>query len=113
MEEAQVGTKDEVGLKEALRASMQLTPTKPRRSRSDAGLPRKKSLTLSRAASARFARVAAQLKGGEAEFAELLEPILERLFDGKLVSVGDGDGSGPTLEDLAVAAIAARMKPAP
>lgn len=85
-----------------------------RRSRSDKGLPRRRSLLLSRAASARFVRVAAQLKGGEEELAEILEPWIDALFAGELVRGGfltiDGPVNGEPLEDLALAGIEKRMK---
>lgn len=55
---------------------------KPRAPRSDKGLPRRRSLLLSRWASARFVRVAAALPGGEEELAGMLEPIVEELFAG-------------------------------
>lgn len=88
-----------------------------RRSRSDKGLPRRRSLLLSRAASARFVRVAAQLKGGEEELAYLLEPYIDQLFAGELhdrvVTEDTGDAlfrPVGALEDLALAGVAKRMK---
>lgn len=83
--------------------------------RSDRGLPKRRTLTLSRAASARFARVAAALPGGEKELEAMLEPIVERLFNGDLHDrVVDDTGDaiyrpvGP-LHELALQAQRARM----
>jgi hypothetical protein len=83
--------------------------------RSDAGLPRRRSLLLSRAASARFVRVAACLPGGEEELAKVLEPWLDQLFCGDLVVSGDDSvrgeaGDGLTLEEMALEYQRAQMK---
>lgn len=79
-----------------------------RKPRSDRGLPKRKSLLLSRAASARFTRVAAELKGGEEELAALLEPWIDKLFGGELAY--NEAGEADSLEELALAGVAARMK---
>lgn len=87
------------------------TTRKPRSDKGTTRLPPRKSLLLSRAASARFARVAGQLKGGEEELAELLEGVVDKLFAGMLLEMTAGEPRQlGCLEDLALAAVAARMK---
>lgn len=79
-----------------------------RKKRSDAGLPRRRSLLLSRAASARFVRVAACLPGGEEELVRVLEPWLDRLVQGELAIVGCE--AGRNLEEIVIAYQRERMK---
>lgn len=81
-----------------------------RRPRADRGLPRRKALLLSRAASARFSRVAKALPGGEAELAAILEPWIDQLFNGDFVTAADGAGRGARLENMVLTAVAAKMK---
>ena len=72
-------------------------------------------LRLSRAASARFIRVSKGLVGGEEELAELLEPVLEKLFQGELYEADTRNPSGGhvrlgDLEDITLAAVGAKMR---